>query len=206
MTAPSDLEDKPPVQFQAGTLDAMARVLDFWIHEVGHEGWFANDPALDRACERRLGALAGLALEGRLSDWLARPAGALALVILLDQMPRNVHRGTAQAFAADPQAFAVAVTALSRGYDLAMPEPARLLFYLPLSHHETMAAQNRAVRLAASRLPRENADGNGETLAHAIKHREVIRRFGRFPSRNAVLGRADTAAERAYREGGGYMG
>ncbi|MEM6423275.1 MAG: DUF924 family protein, partial [Pseudomonadota bacterium] len=191
-------------RFHAGTPDATARVLDFWLNEIGPDGWFESDPGIDRACATRLGALAELAADRQLMDWVSRPHGALALLVLLDQMPRNIHRGTARAFASDTLALSVAVQAIGRGFDLALPEPGRLLFYLPLSHTETLAAQDRCVRLTATRLPLDKDQGGG-ALEHAIKHREVIRRFGRFPSRNACLGRADTAAEIAYRQAGGYM-
>ncbi len=116
-------------------------------------------------------------------------------------MPRNAFRGTAEAFAGDRRARAVAKTAIDNGYDLAVPEPERQFFYLPLMHSESLADQERCVRLVLMRLPATGA----ENRHHAMQHREVIRRFGRFPSRNAALGRADTGDERAYRAGGGYM-
>lgn len=179
-----------------------ARVLRFWLDEVGPAGWYAVDEAVDRRCADEFGAPMADALAGRLGAWRASPRGTLALLILLDQFPRNVHRGTAAAHAGDLRARALAMAAIGRGDDLQVPEPERQFFYLPLMHSESLADQERCVRLVLTRLPQTGA----ENLKHAVLHREVIRRFGRFPSRNRALGRPDTEAERAYREGGGYMG
>lgn len=181
--------------------DGIAQVLRFWLDEVGPAGWYAVDPAVDRRCADEFGGLIADALGGRLERWQATARGTLALLILLDQLPRNVYRGHAGAHAGDHRARAVAKLAISRGADLAMPEPARQFFYLPLMHSESLADQERCVRLCLMRLPETGA----ENLKHALLHREVIRRFGRFPSRNAALGRRDTDAERAYRASGGYM-
>lgn len=185
-----------------GTPADAGRVLGFWLDEVGPKGWYAVAEAVDRRCAEDFGELMGEALAGRLSDWQGTPRGTLALLILLDQFPRNVHRGTAGAHAADGRARAVAKKALALGQDLRVPEPERQFFYLPLMHSESLADQERCVRLCLTRLPETGA----ENLKHAVEHREVIRRFGRFPSRNAALGRPDSDAERAYRAGGGYMG
>lgn len=134
-------------------------------------------------------------------SWVSRPRSALALLILLDQFSRNIFRGQPGAFAADPIALRATVTSLRLGHDLAIAEPERQFFYLPLMHSERLADQDRCVRLIRMRMP-QHGDVN---LEHAQKHREVIRRFGRFPSRNAILGRTDNRAEIAYREAGGYM-
>lgn len=179
-----------------------AAVLRFWLGTVGPGGWYATDPEVDRACAERFGGLLADGAAGRLRPWQATPTGALALCILLDQFARNIHRGTAAAFATDARGLATAKAALARGDDLRVEEPERQFFYLPLMHSERLPDQCRSVRLCLLRMPRTGADN----LDHAIRHREVIRRFGRFPSRNAALGRADTAAERAYRASGGYMG
>jgi uncharacterized protein (DUF924 family) len=180
---------------------AVDRVLDFWLGEVGPEGWYAVDEAVDRRCAGEFGALIADAQAGRCTAWEASPRGALALLILLDQMPRNAFRGTAGAHAGDARARAVAKTAIALGHDLRVPEPERQFFYLPLMHSESLADQHRCVRLVLMRLPETGA----ENRHHGILHREVIRRFGRFPSRNRALGRPDTEAEREYRAGGGYM-
>ena len=178
------------------------RVLGFWLGEVGPKGWYAIDAAVDRRCADEFGGLIDAAFAGRLTRWRATPRGALALLVLLDQLPRNVFRGTAGAHRADGRARATAKAAIDRGDDLRIPEPERQFFYLPLMHSESLADQERCVRLVLTRLPGSGA----ENLHHAVKHRDVIRRFARFPSRNRALGRPDTEAERAYRAGGGYMG
>lgn len=178
------------------------RVLSFWLDEVRPEGWYKPDGAVDRGIEARFSPLMADAAAGRLASWQASPWGTLALLILLDQFPRNVFRGRAGAFAADRRALAVAKRAIDRGDDMKVPEPERQFFYLPLMHSESPADQDRCVRLCILRLPEHGA----ENREHSAKHREVIRRFGRFPSRNAALGRKDTEAERTYRAEGGYMG
>jgi uncharacterized protein (DUF924 family) len=178
------------------------RVLRFWLDEVGSAGWYEVDEAVDRRCAGEFGGLMADALAGRCARWQATPRGALALLILLDQLPRNAFRGTAAAHAGDGRARAVAKAAIARGQDLQVPEPERQFFYLPLMHSESLADQQRCVRLVLMRLPESGADSRH----HGILHRAVIRRFGRFPSRNRALGRADTEAEQAYRAAGGYMG
>ena len=178
----------------------IARVLGFWLDEVGPKGWYAVNAEIDRRCADDFGGLMEDALAGRLTRWQATPRGALALLILLDQLPRNVHRGRAGAYAGDGRARAVAKAAIARSLDLHVNPPGRQFFYLPLMHSESLADQDRCVRLFLMRQPNPN------NLHHAVGHREVIRRFGRFPSRNAALGRPDTKAELAYRAEGGYMG
>lgn len=175
------------------------RVLGFWLDEVGPKGWYAVSEEIDRRCADEFGGLVEDALAGRLARWQATPRGALALLILLDQLPRNVHRGRAGAYGGDGRARAVAKAAIARGLDLQVSPPERQFFYLPLMHSESLADQDRCVRLFLTRQP------DPDNLHHAAAHREVIRRFGRFPSRNAALGRADTQAEIAYRAEGGYM-
>lgn len=186
---------------RAGSNDRQAidRVLAFWLDEVGPKGWYSVDAGVDRRCADEFGDLVEDAAAGRLARWQATPRGALALLILLDQFPRNVHRGKAGAYRADGRARAVAHAAIARGLDLKVDGPARQFFYLPLMHSESLADQDRCLRLFLMRLP------DRENLHHAARHREVIRRFGRFPSRNRALGRRGTHAERAYREAGGYM-
>lgn len=182
------------------TMTDTERVLHFWLEEVGPEGWYAVNKAVDRRCAEEFGTLMEDAQAGRLADWQATPRGTLALLLLLDQLPRNVHRGHADAHQGDARARASAKLALARGHDLCIPAPGRQFFYLPLMHAECLADQERCVRLLLLRL------SSPENLRHAVLHRGAIRRFGRFPSRNAPLGRRDTEAERAYRAEGGYMG
>lgn len=177
----------------------ITRTLTFWVEEVGPEGWYKQSDAVDAACAARFGDLLDKAR--MLRGWLSSARGALAYLILTDQFSRNIHRGTAGAFAADPLARSAAMIGLERGFDRVTPEPQRQFFYLPFMHAESLTDQGRSVRLILTRMPETGA----ENLRHAIQHRAVIRQFGRFPSRNAALGRTDTAAELAYRAAGGYM-
>ncbi|MBS0123954.1 DUF924 family protein [Thetidibacter halocola] len=175
-------------------------VLAFWLDEIGPEGWFRQDEALDKAIRDRFGDTWEGAMEGRHGLWLTYPSGVLAYVILMDQFPRNMFRGDPRAFASDAAARAAAKQAIHRGWDIKIDTPARIFFYLTLEHSEVLTDQDRAVRLIKERM---GEDGTGYLL-HARVHREIIRRFGRFPFRNAALSRTPTAAERAFDEEGGY--
>ena len=175
-------------------------ILAFWLDEVGPQGWYAQSEALDaRIRDRFETTLAGVS-EGRFSLWLTYPSGVLAYIIVADQFSRNMHRGTHKAFATDRIALAAAKSAIARGWDLKIDEPARQFFYLPLMHSENLCDQDRCVRLVHERLPRDG----GANLLHARAHRAVIRAFGRVPARNAALSRTSTAQERDYLSGDGY--
>ena len=175
-------------------------VLGFWLDEVGPKDWYAVDEALDATItERFQNTLDGIA-QGRCSLWLTYPSGALAYIIVADQLSRNMHRSQAGAFATDRIALAAAKSAIDKGWDLKIDEPARQFFYLPLMHSENLSDQDRCVRLMCERMPQTGADN----LLHARAHREVIRDFGRFPTRNAALGRTSTQQEQRYLEDGGY--
>lgn len=174
-------------------------VLDFWLREIGPGGWYAGTPEIDAQCRARMEADAVRLRDGGLEHWRDGPAGTLAYLILADQMPRNIWRGSALAFAADGRARAAARRALGEGWDLLVPAPERQFLYLPFEHSEDMADQDLSVWLFAARLP-----SSPDNLLHAMAHREVIRSFGRFPFRNAALGRADTPAEAEFLGGGGY--
>lgn len=174
-------------------------VLDFWIDEVGPQGWYAVDDGLDAAIRARFGALWDEGLAGGLRQWLCAPRACLALVILLDQFPRNMFRASARAFASDHAALAAAKAAIGRGFDHRIPGDARQFFYLPLMHSEALADQERSVRLILINF------GRTCSLVHARAHRDVIRRFGRFPYRNAALGRATRPQEQAFLDAGGYQ-
>jgi len=182
--------------------DEQEEILRFWLHEVGPKRWYASDPALDEAIRSRFHDIWHRAASGGCGTWLLTPRGALALMVLLDQFPRNMFRGTASAYSTDWRALRAAKHAIKLGHDRVTPEPERQFFYLPLMHSEGLPDQERCVRLIKLAMP-ETGNGNME---HARRHREVIRRFGRFPSRNRPLGRHDTEAERCYRAEGGYMG
>ena len=173
-------------------------MLRFWLEECAPDDWYRQDDALDDRIRERFAPSWEAARAGRLRHWCAAPRGTLAYLILTDQFPRNMFRGEARAFATDAAARVAAKRALVRGDDLAVEGPARQFFYLPLEHSESPADQARAVRLIAARMDAP------ETLLHARAHREVIRRFGRFPYRNAALGRTSTAAEREMVAAGGY--
>ncbi|MEM8792211.1 MAG: DUF924 family protein [Pseudomonadota bacterium] len=181
--------------------DAIHKINRFWLDEIGEKGWYKQSVEVDEACKARFLTNWNMAMAGGHRDWLTSGEGALALLILLDQFSRNMFRGTAQAFAADRLALRSAKTAIALDVDQQIPEPARQFFFLPFMHSEILAEQERCMRLFLLRAP-EDA---GDNRRHAALHREVIRRFGRFPSRNAVLGRTDSEAERAYRAEGGYM-
>ena len=140
------------------------------------------------------------AKRGSLDTWSLRPRDALALLIVLDQFPRNMFRNCGQAFSTDPKALCVAKKALSVGHDLKAAEPERQFFYLPLMHSESLVDQDRCVRLFLTRMPQTGE----QNLPYAREHRDLIRQFGRFPYRNDALGRASTSAERAFLSEHGY--
>lgn len=167
-------------------------VLDFWFEPENVAKHFEKDPAFDARIRERFGAAHEAAAQGRLDHWAETADGALALLILLDQFSRNLHRGDARAFACDPRARAIADAAMARGDDMAMPEERRKFFYLPLEHSEDLADQERCVELMTSRLT------NPINHQYAEAHRRIIARFGRFPHRNEALGRSSTAEELAF--------
>lgn len=179
------------------------RVIDFWFRELTPSQWFtASGPELDELVRARFGTLVEEARRGALDHWADSPRGRLALIIVLDQFPRHVFRGALEAYSSDPKAQRLACEGIEARADEQLTAAERQFFYLPLMHSESLADQDLCVCLVQMRLPRTGADN----LHHGALHRDVIRRFGRFPSRNRALGRADTQAERAYREAGGYMG
>ncbi|MDZ7710923.1 MAG: DUF924 family protein [Roseovarius sp.] len=175
-------------------------VLRFWLDEVGPKGWYETSDALDAEVRERFASAWENVRAGAYGLWLTYPTGTLAYVILTDQFPRNMFRGEARAFATDRAGLTAAKVAIKRGWDMRIDEPARQFFYLPLMHSENLCDQERCVRLICERMP-EHGPGN---LLHARAHREVIRRFGRFPYRNAALGRVPTSPEQAFESAGGY--
>lgn len=167
-------------------------VLDFWF-SAGSDKWFKKDEAFDAQIVSLFSEAVVAAVEGAFDDWCKTPEGALALVILLDQFPRNIHRGHADAFAYDARAREVARGAIDLKYDTHIPATARQWFYMPFMHSEALDDQEVCIQLLESRL----AEDEG-TLRFAILHRDLIARFGRFPHRNKVLGRPSTPDERTY--------
>jgi uncharacterized protein (DUF924 family) len=176
-------------------------VLDFWFVEAGAARWFAADAALDAQIRARFGEAVEAAANGRLDDWMATPAGWLALLILLDQFPRNLYRNDPRAWAADARAQRVTLSGLARGDDRQLPAVQRVFAYLPLEHAEDKALQQRSVELfeaLCAEVPTEQRKQFEEFLDYARRHHEVIVRFGRFPHRNAALGRPSTPEETFY--------
>lgn len=173
-------------------------ILDFWFAQ-GQEAeyaqrrrvWFAKDPNFDQAIRNRFQADYEQAAAERLKDWKENAQGCLALILLLDQFPRNMFRGAAQSFATDDQALKVAQHAIAHGFDQALPSIRRMFIYLPFEHSENLEHQQQSVQLA-QKLQIE------DVTAYAIKHKAVIERFGRFPHRNKILGRLNTAAEEEF--------
>lgn len=167
-------------------------LLDFWFAAASEPLWFKQDDTFDRTLAEQFGGLAADAAAGRCRHWSDTPHGALALVILLDQLPRNLNRGSPAAYAGDAQARAAADAAIARGFDVGLSDNERTFLYLPFEHSENLADQERAVALFSQ-------IGLSEAGRRAVlRHREIIARFGRFPHRNAVLGRASTPPEIAF--------
>jgi uncharacterized protein (DUF924 family) len=174
-------------------------VLDYWVGELGEEGWFDGGAEVDAEIRERFGELWDAAAAGGLEHWVDGVVGTLAYLLVCDQMARNMHRGTPAAFATDAQARAAARRALAAGWDLATPEPERMFFYLPFEHSEDPTDQVLAVELMTERLPLDPV-----MALHARAHQQVIARFGRFPFRNAALGRVSTPEEAEFLASGGY--
>ncbi|MGB3314741.1 MAG: DUF924 family protein [Albidovulum sp.] len=175
-------------------------VIDFWLHEIGPKGWYVASDDVDAEIRARFGAEWQAAHAGEREFWCNGPRGTLAYLILTDQFSRNLFRGRPEAFATDASALAAASMAIDKGYDLQIAEPERVFFYMPFEHSEDMADQNRSVDLVERCLP-ETKSGY---LVHAEAHREIIRRFRRFPFRNAALGRKSSAEEEEFLRDGGY--
>ena len=173
------------------------QVLAFW-RAAGPKRWFKRDDAFDREFRERFLAAHEAAASGGLASWSATAEGALALVLLLDQFPRNAFRGTPRVYATDAQARDVADAAIRAGFDEEVEKELRQFFYLPFMHSERLEDLDQCVRL--------NEQVGGEPLRYALHHREIVRRFGRFPHRNAVLGRPSSEAEERFLAEGGFAG
>ena len=185
---PAEPQDLPPA----------AEIVSFW-HEAGPEKWFKKDAAFDAEITRRFLKAHEAAAAGQLLSWQSSAEGALALVILLDQFPRNMFRNSARAFATDPQARGVTAAALVHGFDSQVDKTMRAFFYLPFEHSEDLADQETGIKLYTAA---NDADG----LKWANLHADIIRKFGRFPHRNKVLGRTTTPDEQAFLDAGGFAG
>ena len=170
-------------------------VLTFW-KEAGPGKWFKKNPAFDDEIRARFESAHFAAARRELDDWADTAEGCLALLLLLDQFPRNLYRGTGHAFATDPLAKMFAERAVAAGFDKAVEAQLQNFFHLPFEHSEALADQDRAVELAV----------DADALKWAVIHRDIIARFGRFPHRNAALGRETTAEEQAFLDSGGFAG
>lgn len=196
-SAPAGAHARPLLPSTPIPLAEAIAVVDFW-REAGPKLWFAKDDDFDRRFRERFLALHEAAARGELNRWMAAPDGALALMVLLDQFPRNAFRGTPRMYATDALARELANTAIAAGHDRTVESQMQLFFYLPFGHSENIADQERSVALAR-RLGQPS-------LSHAEGHRDIIRRFGRFPHRNPILGRTMRPEERQFLDQGGFAG
>ena len=178
-------------------LPAPAQVVGFW-RDAGPSRWFRRDAAFDARFRELFLPAHEAAAAGRLAGWRDSPEGALALLLLLDQFPRNVFRGTPRVYAPDEPARAIADAAVRAGFDRQVEAELRQFFYLPFMHSEALDDLERCVAL--------NSELGGEPLRWARHHRDVVARFGRFPHRNAVLGRESTPEEERFLAEGGFSG
>lgn len=204
----------PPSRTAPGAQD----VLDFWLGDGLRLGWcsdnrdelwFGGGPELDADIRQRFGALVEQALAGGLIDWDAPMETRLALVLLLDQFTRNIHRGQPKAFAGDARAQRLVRDALATGLDRGLATVGRVFLYMPLVHAEDLALQDEAVvrfQQLRDASPPELSETLGRNLHFAELHRDIVRRFGRFPHRNAALGRPSTAEERRFLQDGPRFG
>lgn len=181
-------------------MDKAQEIVKFWSNDVGTGGWYTESVELDEMVRQRFSVDWENAKAGKYDSWACCPDKSLALLILLDQFPRNMFRNDPLAFSTDKKAREVASQAIDHGYDLRTDEPERQFYYMPLMHSESLSHQERCVRLMKNRMP-DLGQGN---LLHAKVHREIIRRFGRFPYRNEALGRKSTLAEVQFAQNGGY--
>jgi uncharacterized protein (DUF924 family) len=187
----------------ADSIDPAAlKVLDFWFGPAGsaqrlaaRDVWFRKDQAFDTEIRERFAPMVTIALAGGYGEWCANAEGSLARVLLLDQFTRNIHRGTAASFAGDARALATAAQAIERGLDRRLDPYGRWFLYIPFEHSEDRSMQERSLALFTA-LAAET--GLTEPLVWARRHADVVARFGRYPHRNVILGRASTPAEIAF--------
>jgi uncharacterized protein (DUF924 family) len=165
-------------------------VISFW-RDAGQDRWFSKDEAFDQACRERFMHTYEAAARGDLNEWELTPEGSLAVILLLDQFPRNMFRGSRDTYKTDPVALMAADRAIERGYDGRVEPQFRRFFYLPFMHSESLRHQERSVAL-------NEALGDEECIKWARHHHEIVARFGRFPHRNAILGRETTPEEEAF--------
>ncbi len=186
------IQDRP-----AETPEEAHAVVDFW-RKAGPKKWFAKDAIFDAQFRERFASLYEQAARGEFASWRTTPEGALAEIILLDQYPRNSFRGAPQMFATDALAREAALAAIAAGHDRHLDKAMRTFIYLPLGHSENLADQERSLALTR--------ELGGQDRRSAKQHHDIIARFGRFPHRNAILGRATTQEEAEYLRTGGFKG
>ena len=203
---------------RTGALPQARQILEFWLgdalslgwpSESRRELWFGGGEALDRQIEAKFGDLVRDAVAGGLTGWEAAPLDRLALVLLLDQFTRNVFRGSAKAFCGDTRALALALDTMDRGWDAELPLAGRTFLMLPLSHAESLDAQEQAVAYIsrqAATAPKTHAGLLDGHVKSALEHRDIIAAFSRFPHRNSTLGRISTPAEEAWLVSGKRFG
>jgi uncharacterized protein (DUF924 family) len=185
-------------------------VLEFWFADAssGREAlerrnrvWFRGGASFDRQCSERFAAALAAAADGALDSWKEWPRGRLAMIVLFDQLSRNIHRGTAEAYAHDARALELCREGIERGHDRQLSAIERTFFYLPMEHAEDREAQALSVQqfeALAKEGPAELHEQLAANASYAREHRDIVERFGRFPHRNAVLGRDNTPEEEAY--------
>ncbi|APW38775.1 hypothetical protein RD110_17480 [Rhodoferax koreense] len=208
-----------PQTLETDPSPGVRQILNFWLGDAVATGWpsdpaicrrwWKSSPALDAQIAARFGPRVHQALDDGLPCWEAKPLARLALVLLLDQFTRNVFRGQARAFAGDARAQALSLDALDRGLDATLPLAGRLFLAMPLMHAEGLAMQERSVayfQALAEQAPPAQHQAVAQSAASAREHRDIVARFGRFPHRNAVLGREDTPEEAAFLRHGPRFG
>jgi uncharacterized protein (DUF924 family) len=188
-----------PTTLTGTNADRVDAILKFWLEDTKVEQWYQNDGILDGEIKYHFMADYRAAAEGKLRAWEDDPRGSLALLILLDQFARNMFRGSPRSFAQDDAARRIARHALDQGFEAGFADIHRQFFIMPLMHSEALADQDACIAMFEARM--ENADNS---VLHAKVHREIIRRFGRFPYRNEALGRTTTQEEQEFLDAGGY--
>jgi uncharacterized protein (DUF924 family) len=173
------------------TTSTIDEVVRFWFEELSPKDWYRKDKALDAEIKKRFAAIYDALKSGMPANWLATPKGWLAAIIVLDQFPRNMFRDDPRAFATDAAALALSKRAIAEGIDMKLAPEERAFVYMPFQHAENAADQARSIELFT-------ALGNSSNLDFALRHKAIVDRFGRFPHRNAVLGRASTEEESAF--------
>ncbi|MGB7654605.1 MAG: DUF924 family protein [Novosphingobium sp.] len=194
-------QSQNPAQAEPVEAPSARAVIAFW-QQAGPAKWFAHDPAFDAAIAGQFEALHHSAARGELAAWGDHWEGSLALLLLLDQFPRNLFRGSAHSYATDPLARHLADAAITAGHDGQAPAELRVFYYLPLEHSEALADQDRCLMLVQAL----DAASGSDFARWSALHRDIVFRFGRFPHRNAALGRISSAQELAFLAGGGFSG